>query len=93
MHIGKLIRQKLDDRRQSVTWFATQIYCSRSNCYKIFNNHDIDTELLHRICKVLDHDFFKDISRELHRSKLPTPNRCIKTNDKCVAETESTFIE
>ena len=71
MHIGNMIRQKLKEQGRSVTWFAQQIYCSRSNTYRIFNNPNIDTELLKRICRILDYDFFNDISKDIHNLNKP----------------------
>ena len=66
MHIGKLIRQKLKEQGRSATWFSQQIYCSRSNIYRIFNNPNIDTDLLKRISKILEYDFFDAISKDIN---------------------------
>lgn len=66
MHVGKCIQAKLREKRYGVTWFATQICCTRSHVYKIFQRNSIDTELLERICQVLDYDFFADISKSIH---------------------------
>ncbi|MBO5296726.1 MAG: helix-turn-helix transcriptional regulator [Candidatus Homeothermus sp.] len=62
MHIGLHIKQKLKEDGHSVTWFASKICCSRANVYKIFEKENIDIDLLKRICNVLNHDFFKDLS-------------------------------
>lgn len=64
LHIGKLIRDELNrhPRHHTVTWFAAQLHCNRRNVYDIFNRPDIDTHLLRRICIVLGHDFFRDLS-------------------------------
>ncbi len=66
LHIGKMIRKRLEADGHTVVWFASQIHCSRVNAYKIFSKRSIDTELLIRICKALDHDFFRDISNSLY---------------------------
>jgi len=63
MHIGNRIRQKLKEQGRSVTWFARQICCTRTNVYKIFGKSSIDTDMLERIGRVLGHNFFEDISR------------------------------
>lgn len=71
LHIGKLIREELDrqPKQHTVTWFADRLNCNRRNVYDIFSRRDIDTNLLRRICAVLDHDFFRDISEAmLHES-------------------------
>lgn len=65
MHIGSLIREQLREDGHSVTWFARQINCTRANAYNIFRKSSLDTDLLKRISKVFNHDFFKDISRSL----------------------------
>lgn len=66
MHIGTLIRERLETDGHSVAWFARQICCTRTHVYKIFNKENIDTELLRRISRVLNHDFFADLSSSLH---------------------------
>ena len=60
INIGKKIEEVLRSQGRSVTWFAKQIYCERTNVYSIFNRPSIDTELLVRICKVLSYDFFEE---------------------------------
>ncbi|MCD8302008.1 MAG: hypothetical protein LUC44_03205 [Prevotellaceae bacterium] len=67
MHIGNCIRKKLKEGGHSVSWFALQICCTRTHCYKIFRKESIDTELLERICRVLNHNFFEDISNNIGR--------------------------
>ncbi len=43
-------------------WLAKKINCDRTNVYKIFQRPSIDTELLSRISKALDYDFFLELS-------------------------------
>ena len=69
MHVGKHIQEKLKEKRYSVTWFAAQICCTRAHVYKIFQRSSIDTELLERICHILDYDFFADISQSIHSAE------------------------
>ncbi len=59
VHIGQLIEQELRRQRRSVSWFAKELYCDRTNVYKLFRKESIDTLLLYRISCVLSHDFFK----------------------------------
>ena len=59
VHIGLLIEQELRRQRRSVSWFARELYCDRTNVYKLFRKESIDTLLLFRISTVLSHDFFK----------------------------------
>lgn len=62
LHIGKMIRQVLKKQGRSITWFANELHCCRTNVYLIFNKQHIDTELLTRISKILGHNFFMDIA-------------------------------
>lgn len=62
LHIGKMIRQVLKKQGRSITWFANELHCCRTNVYLIFNKQHIDTELLTRIFKILGHNFFMDIA-------------------------------
>lgn len=59
IHIGKLIEQVMHSQGRSPSWLARQLYCDRTNIYKIFKRDSIDTALLQRICKALDYDFFR----------------------------------
>ena len=59
VHIGQLIEQELRRQRRSVSWFAKELYCDRTNVYKLFRKESIDTLLLYRISCILSHDFFK----------------------------------
>ena len=63
--IGELIRERLKDEERSVSWFARKLSCSRANVYKIFRKEYIDTELLTRISRILDYDFFQYFSEHL----------------------------
>ncbi|MBV8038911.1 helix-turn-helix domain-containing protein [Bacteroides sp. AN502] len=73
IHIGKLIREKMIERKCTVVSMARQLSCGRANVYKIFEKYSIDTELLMKISVTLDYDFFSLYSRELN-------NKC-----KCVS--------
>ncbi len=64
MNVGKAILMELQQQGRTAKWLATQIPCERTNVYKIFKRHDIDTDLLQRLSLILNHDFFCDLSRE-----------------------------
>lgn len=66
MHIGSHIREVFDNgpKTWTVTWFARELNCDRRNVYNIFARHSIDTELLMRISKILQHNFFADLGDE-----------------------------
>lgn len=63
--IGQVIKERVISQRISVVWLARQLGCSRTNVYKIFEKHSVDTEQLMRISQVLNFDFFKPYMEEL----------------------------
>ena len=69
IHIGSLIEQELRRQDQSVTWFASELHCDRTNVYKVFKKKSIDTLLLENICVILRHNFFLDYA-EVVKSSL-----------------------
>ncbi|MBO6117999.1 MAG: XRE family transcriptional regulator [Bacteroidales bacterium] len=64
MNIGERIKEVMTQKQRGVTWLAKNLPCERSNVYYIFRRSSIDTELLQKLSKLLDHDFFKDLSEE-----------------------------
>ena len=62
--IGQRIRQVFDEKPKScdVAWFAARLHCERRNVYRIFERDNIDIIQLFRISKILNHDFFADLS-------------------------------
>lgn len=65
MHIGQKIKEVLELRRRPVTWLAREIDCERTNVYNIFSRKEISTGLLQKICIILEHDFFKELSEDI----------------------------
>lgn len=49
-------------RGMSVVDFADALACSRETVHCLFHKSDVNISLLKRVSKVLEHDFFKDIS-------------------------------
>ena len=58
VHIGRRIKEVLERSSLSVTDFADSINKSRTVVYDIFGRPTIDTGLLMKISRVLEHDFF-----------------------------------
>lgn len=56
--IGKIIEDELRNQERSVVWLARKLNCNRTNIYKIFHRASIDTELLLKISKILNRNFF-----------------------------------
>ena len=64
IHIGHIIRNKLKESQITVVEFSAKLNCNRTNVYNIFNRPSIDTDLLLRISKILQYDFFKLYSQQ-----------------------------
>ena len=58
IHIGELIRKKLEENGQSASWLAEKVHCDRSNFNKLLQKDHIDTELLELISQVMNFNFF-----------------------------------
>ena len=69
--IGTMIKEELANQERSVAWFSRKINLDRSNVYRLFQKHSLDTDLLRRICVVLGHDFFADYSANLLAEEQP----------------------
>lgn len=69
IHIGQQIRQKMEERKETVVWLAEHLSCSRTNVYKIFNKYSVDTEMLARISVILEFDFFSLYSEDVKINK------------------------
>ncbi|MGN0036375.1 MAG: helix-turn-helix domain-containing protein [Bacteroidaceae bacterium] len=62
--IGKRIQEELEKQERSVSWFARQLSCDRSNVYRIFQRNNIDTQTLARICRILQYNFFQELAND-----------------------------
>jgi len=58
IHIGKLIKSKMDEGGRKANWLAKQINCDKSNISKMYKRKYIDIEQLIQISIILDFDFF-----------------------------------
>ena len=59
IHIGQLIRAQLKADQRSVSWLAREIGCTRNHVYKIFNKSSLDSDLIFRIAKAMNYNFFQ----------------------------------
>lgn len=64
-HIGQCIKAELSRQGRTITWLAGEVHCTRENLYKIFRKPWINTDMLFKISRALNHDFFKDCSHHL----------------------------
>lgn len=67
--IGELIKEELKRQERSISWFARQLSCDRSNVYRILQKNSIDTNILARISTILNHNFFEDLSKNISEKK------------------------
>lgn len=64
IYIGKKIKEELYKQKISVSVFAKKINRSRNVVYDIFGRESIDTDLLNKIGKILNCDFFSIYSSQ-----------------------------
>lgn len=64
MNIGSLIRSVLNEKRITVREFAVMANSERTNMYRILDRGSIDLSVLERYSRILDHNFFQDLSEE-----------------------------
>ncbi len=64
IHVGNMIKKELKKQDRSVKWLAKEIYCEKSNIYKMFNRKSIDLGQLMLISNVLQHNFLRDCFEE-----------------------------
>jgi len=73
IHIGEVIKSISERSGMSVTAFADKIGVSRNNIYDIYKRSSIDTGLLGRISKALNHNFFEYYMVPEDRIPMPNP--------------------
>ena len=72
VHIGKKIKEVLDNSPVKATELAKQIGLTRVGLYKVFEKESISTEQLQKISTVLKHDFFGYYQKDLNVVNEPT---------------------
>jgi len=83
VHIGKLILEKLKEKRISKSEFARRINKSRQNVQDIFKRESVDVHLLYEIGEVLDFDFFSLLSKK--DAKITDLNNKLKQAQREIA--------
>ena len=71
-HLGSLIKDEVSRQKRNITKFADEISVTRQNIYDIFSRTSTTTDLLARISKTLNHNFFRDLADQFD-----------KDNDSC----------
>jgi transposase len=62
MHIGKMIKIKLEESNLSNKELMMALHCSRDKLTRIYNSPHVNTELLLKCCLLLKYDFFEECS-------------------------------
>ena len=62
--IGKQIQAVVKKRGMKVEELAKRLNVSKPNIYDIYRRNTMDTGLLERLCKVLDHNFFETFAHK-----------------------------
>lgn len=63
-HIGQEILKEVKAKFPSVAAFARELCKSNSATYEIFGKTSLDTDLLLKVSKLLDRDFFREFSEK-----------------------------
>ena len=74
VHLGHIIKQKVNERNLSIAEFALRIHRSRTTVYDIFQRKSIDVDLLLSISEALDFDFLSEVY--LSSDDKPIPGKC-----------------
>jgi predicted transcriptional regulator len=61
VHLGKLIKERMEEHKMSVADFAKKLDRSRENIYNLFEREHFNTELLEKIGRILEYDFFRHL--------------------------------
>ena len=69
-HIGHLIKEELARQERTVTWLANKLNYSRQNIYHLFRSQWIATDILLKVCDILDCNFFKVYSEYWESKKV-----------------------
>ena len=69
MHIGNIIKGVLAEKRISVSEFAKMANSDRANMYRILSRESIDLSVLECYSRLLDYDFFLELSRIFQSEK------------------------
>jgi len=71
MPIGEIIKQKLSEQERSISWLAKKVNLDSSNFLKKLNHNNIELDLLFRISKILQEDFFAYCSQIFKGENIP----------------------
>jgi DNA-binding Xre family transcriptional regulator len=86
LHIGKLIQQQAKESKIGPTEFGNKLNTTSQNIYAIYKRKSIDTDLLMKICIVLNYNFFIELAKDKQLAGF-------KPNDAIQAEARLSSVE
>ena len=69
MHIGHRIREVAHEQGHTSVWLARELGCDRTNIYRIYEKMSLDTSVLLRLSRILQHNFFNELAKEVSEEK------------------------
>lgn len=64
LNIGLCIKEEMLKQERSMSWLARKLNRDRSSLYRMLNKNSIDTNTLSEISRLLNRDFFRDLSAD-----------------------------
>ena len=69
LNIGLCIKEEVLKQERSISWLARKLNRDRSAVYRMLNKNSIDTNTLAEISRLLNRDFFVELSAETFRKE------------------------
>ena len=82
-HIGQEILKEVKAKYPSVAAFARELCKSNSATYEIFGKTSLDTDLLLKVSKLLDRDFFREFSEKCLNGEVVVVDK--QTAENCIS--------
>ena len=79
-HIGQEILKEVKAKFPSVAAFARELCKSSSATYEIFGKTSLDTDLLLKVSKLLDRDFFREFSEKCLNGEVAVEDKDMTEN-------------
>lgn len=64
LNIGQCIKEEMLKQERTMSWLARKLNRDRSAVYRMLNKNSIDTNTLSEILRLLNRDFFRDLSAD-----------------------------
>ena len=67
VHVGEKVAIEMRNKKIRKSDFAKKVGTDRRNLYRILKKNSLETDLLYRYSKELNHNFFRDLGDEFYR--------------------------